>query len=177
MGRKGHGVSPSGNRTPVFRVTGGDTVHYTNEDNQVFIVPTLESLAHVVVLYSLLLLSQSCLLNKPSHLSLPHSGVPVPDLGRLTGGQVFILDPYKHSVYGSHHGPCHSSQLLQRLTEFSSPNNKVPCCALHKTCTEYMALLCEGKRCFSPSGNRTPVFRVTGGDTVHYTNEELVPEP
>ena len=24
----------------------------------------------------------------------------------------------------------------------------------------------------SPSGNRTPVFRVTGGDTVHYTNEE-----
>ena len=25
-------LSPSGNRTPVFRVTGGDTVHYTNED-------------------------------------------------------------------------------------------------------------------------------------------------
>ena len=25
-------ASPSGNRTPVFRVTGGDTVHYTNED-------------------------------------------------------------------------------------------------------------------------------------------------
>ncbi len=25
---------------------------------------------------------------------------------------------------------------------------------------------------YSPSGNRTPVFRVTGGDTVHYTNEE-----
>ncbi|KAG7325714.1 hypothetical protein KOW79_010650 [Hemibagrus wyckioides] len=29
----------------------------------------------------------------------------------------------------------------------------------------------------SPSGNRTPVFRVTGGDTVHYTNEEHLPEP
>src|SRR4029434_2714430 len=26
----------------------------------------------------------------------------------------------------------------------------------------------------SPSGNRTPVSRVTGGDTIHYTNEELV---
>ncbi|RXN30660.1 putative thymopoietin [Labeo rohita] len=26
-------VSPSGNRTPVFRVTGGDTVHYTNEES------------------------------------------------------------------------------------------------------------------------------------------------
>ena len=25
---------------------------------------------------------------------------------------------------------------------------------------------------FSPSGNRTPVSRVTGGDTYHYTNEE-----
>ena len=25
-------VSPSGNRTPVSRVTGGDTYHYTNED-------------------------------------------------------------------------------------------------------------------------------------------------
>ena len=25
----------------------------------------------------------------------------------------------------------------------------------------------------SPSGNRTPVSRVTGGDTHHYTNEEL----
>ena len=29
LGKK---VSPAGNRTPVFRVTGGDTVHYTNED-------------------------------------------------------------------------------------------------------------------------------------------------
>ncbi len=28
--------------------------------------------------------------------------------------------------------------------------------------------------CYSPSGNRTPVSRVTGGDTHHYTNEELI---
>ena len=26
---------------------------------------------------------------------------------------------------------------------------------------------------FSPAGNRTPVSRVTGGDTHHYTTEEL----
>ena len=26
----------------------------------------------------------------------------------------------------------------------------------------------------SPSGNRTPVSRVTGGDTDHYTNEDLL---
>lgn len=30
--QKGHRLSPSGNRTPVSRVTGGDTHHYTNED-------------------------------------------------------------------------------------------------------------------------------------------------
>ncbi len=29
------------------------------------------------------------------------------------------------------------------------------------------------KNKLSPSGSRNPVFRVTGGDTVHYTNEEL----
>ena len=27
-------ASPSGNRTPVSRVTGGDTDHYTNEDTR-----------------------------------------------------------------------------------------------------------------------------------------------
>ena len=31
--QKGRHVSPSGNRTPVSRVTGGDTHHYTNEDH------------------------------------------------------------------------------------------------------------------------------------------------
>ena len=30
------------------------------------------------------------------------------------------------------------------------------------------------KKVSSPSGNRTPVSRVTGGDTYHYTNEELL---
>ena len=29
----------------------------------------------------------------------------------------------------------------------------------------------------SPTGNRTPVFRVTGGDTDHYTIEEGMREP
>ena len=27
-------LSPAGNRTPVFRVTGGDTHHYTTEDDE-----------------------------------------------------------------------------------------------------------------------------------------------
>ncbi len=29
-------ASPAGNRTPVFRVTGGDTHHYTTEDTSIF---------------------------------------------------------------------------------------------------------------------------------------------
>ena len=29
------------------------------------------------------------------------------------------------------------------------------------------------KKSISPAGNRTPVSRVTGGDTHHYTTEEL----
>ena len=29
-----------------------------------------------------------------------------------------------------------------------------------------------GKKNISPAGNRTPVFRVTGGDTYHYTTED-----
>ena len=33
MGKK---ASPAGNRTPVFRVTGGDTHHYTTEDVAIF---------------------------------------------------------------------------------------------------------------------------------------------
>ena len=33
LGKK---VSPAGNRTPVFRVTGGDTHHYTTEDMSIF---------------------------------------------------------------------------------------------------------------------------------------------
>ena len=30
------------------------------------------------------------------------------------------------------------------------------------------------KKAFSPAGNRTPVSRVTGGDTHHYTTEDLM---
>ena len=29
-------TSPAGNRTPVSRVTGGDTYHYTTEDEQAY---------------------------------------------------------------------------------------------------------------------------------------------
>mgnify|MGYP006903844852 CR=1 FL=1 len=34
----------------------------------------------------------------------------------------------------------------------------------------------ETKKNTSPSGNRTPVSRVTGGDTYHYTNEDWLME-
>ena len=32
--------------------------------------------------------------------------------------------------------------------------------------------VCKKKKISSPAGNRTRVFRVTGGDTHHYTTEE-----
>ena len=35
------------------------------------------------------------------------------------------------------------------------------------------AIELEKKKDSSPAGNRTPVFRVTGGDTHHYTTEEV----
>ena len=34
------------------------------------------------------------------------------------------------------------------------------------------AIELEKKKDSSPAGNRTPVFRVTGGDTHHYTTED-----
>ena len=37
----------------------------------------------------------------------------------------------------------------------------------------YLALKAKRKKKHSPSGNRTPVSRVTGGDTYHYTNEDV----
>ena len=37
-----------------------------------------------------------------------------------------------------------------------------------------MTMKWEGKKkVLSPAGNRTRVFRVTGGDTYHYTTEDL----
>ena len=36
----------------------------------------------------------------------------------------------------------------------------------------YLQMLFKKKEQASPSGNRTPVSRVTGGDTYHYTNED-----
>ena len=35
-----------------------------------------------------------------------------------------------------------------------------------------MSLAMREKKATSPSGNWTPVSRVTGGDTYHYTNED-----
>jgi hypothetical protein len=47
--------SPAGNRTPVSRVTGGDTDHYTTEDCDT-VTPTLPYTSKSEDAYSLLLL-------------------------------------------------------------------------------------------------------------------------
>ena len=48
-----------------------------------------------------------------------------------------------------------------------------------ETVIKNVRVLCKSKNSIisktsSPAGNRTPVSRVTGGDTHHYTTEEFV---
>ena len=45
--------SPSGNRTPVSRMTGGDTHHYTNEDSFTFIKRLLSSSTYKLCVFRL----------------------------------------------------------------------------------------------------------------------------
>ncbi|CAM4568103.1 unnamed protein product [Leuciscus chuanchicus] len=119
-------VSPSGNRTPVFRVTGGDTVHYTNEELQ--------------------------RQHKPASSLRPTACV---------GGIVVSIAAF------------------QAVDSGSIPGQRIAFCTANSFCNSWleqnfcMGLWAAVKDLVSPSGNRTPVFRVTGGDTVHYTNEEL----
>ena len=49
-------------------------------------------------------------------------------------------------------------------------------CAAHAGAHAFQQLITSktsGKTSTSPAGNRTPVSRVTGGDTDHYTTEDL----
>ena len=95
-GKKKKLHSPAGNRTRVFRVTGGDTHHYTTED---------------------WLLGLSC-------------------------KNVWTVKHRKNAV---------ASSLGSSLAKKEGR---------------------EKKKLHSPAGNRTRVFRVTGGDTHHYTTED-----
>ncbi|KAK7893092.1 hypothetical protein WMY93_022244 [Mugilogobius chulae] len=67
---------------------------------------------------------------------------------------------------------------LDRLTAlFCHPVEKMRQCTSDSRRTRYPGppehCLQSEKVLHSPSGNRTPVSRVTGGDTHHYTNEEM----
>ena len=44
---------------------------------------------------------------------------------------------------------------------------------IFKIIIEFINIVNKTKK-ISPAGNRTPVSRVTGGDTDHYTTEDLV---
>ena len=60
----------------------------------------------------------------------------------------------------------HTSYLLSSIMCLlfkQMQRNERMCVVLHKV-----------SKTISPSGNRTPVSRVTGGDTYHYTNEDLL---
>lgn len=70
-----------------------------------------------------------------------------------------------------------SIAAFQAVDPGSIPGQRITFSASHLVASNVLGLFrtqVETKHFFSPSGNRTPVFRVTGGDTVHYTNEEAV---
>ena len=124
-------TSPAGNRTPVSRVTGGDTDHVTNEDtsrydknNYLMIVRVLKYL--FLFFFSKFLII--CVLNNDCLFD------------------TFLL-PLKWLT-------------KRKFSAFKSYEDqktwKVP------------------QNCTSPAGNRTLVSRVTGGDTHHYTIEDIL---
>ncbi|CAM4567970.1 unnamed protein product [Leuciscus chuanchicus] len=72
-----------------------------------------------------------------------------------------------------------SIAAFQAVDPGSIPGQRIAFCTANSFCNSWleqnfcMGLWAAVKDLVSPSRNRTPVFRVTGGDTVHYTNEEL----
>ena len=105
--------SPAGNRTPVSRVTGGDTDHYTTED-----VRTSE----------FYVFTQKC-------------------RGKLWRKVIInYMDLHQNSLF------IYPEEILWN------------------SCVRWKIII---KNLPSPAGNRTPVSRVTGGDTDHYTTEDV----
>ena len=103
-------TSPAGNRTPVSRVTGGDTYHYTTEDWYI-----------------------------PIH--------------------------YYNSCFTSVCECAWKEEIKSTKSCCKSTRAKLP---------DHLDSFFAGKdeKLTSPAGNRTPVSRVTGGDTYHYTTED-----
>ncbi|MED6262855.1 hypothetical protein ATANTOWER_027786 [Ataeniobius toweri] len=85
-----------------------------------------------------------------------------PPMLSITGGGLLT----KRLAVQAHPGTftfCHDVDLM----------NKLECISMVKLNYKQKIM---SKQCFSPSGNRSTVSRMTGGDTHHYTNEETTQE-
>ena len=139
--------SPAGNRTPVSRVTGGDTYHYTTEETD----GCLNSFLNFSLKLShFLLLRMAKNSNKLRRIS-PRRGIeprsPAWQAGILTTILPRKTDGLSELFF----------KFFTEIKSFSVVKN-----GQKQQQTTY----------FSTAGNRTPVSRVTGGDTYHYTTEE-----
>ena len=184
--------SPSGKWTPVSRVTGGDTYHYTNEDCRRILTPKSFS-------------ERRTLPSRTSNTSNTDCGRRPQDLLNLLGVNKYAL--YRATTFKTHHSPSGNWTPVSRVTggdtyhytnedcrriltpkSFSerrtlpsrTSNTSNTDCGRHPQ--DLLNLLGVNKYALyrattfkthhSPSGNWTPVSRVTGGDTYHYTNED-----
>ena len=137
--------SSAGNRTPVSRVTGGDTHHYTTEETD----GCLYSCLNFSLKLSHFLLLRMAKNSNKLRIS-PRQGIEPPSPAWQAG--------YSPLYYRGNRWL--SELLFKFFTQIKSffvfKNGQ------KQQQTTY----------FSTAGNRTPVSRVTGGDTYHYTTEE-----
>ena len=184
--------SPSGNWTPVSRVTGGDTYHYTNEDCRRILTPKSFS-------------ERRTLPSRTSNTSNTDCGRRPQDLLNLLGVNKYAL--YRATTFKTHHSPSGNWTPVSRVTGGDTYHYTNEDCRRNVTPKSFserrtlpsrrsntsntdcgrrpqdlLNLLGVNKYALyrattfkthhSPSGNWTPVSRVTGGDTYHYTNED-----
>ena len=178
--------SPSGNWTPVSRVTGGDTYHYTNEDCRRILTPKSFS-------------ERRTLPSRTSNTSNTDCGRRPQDLLNLLGVNKYAL--YRATTFKTHHSPSGNWTPVSRVTGGDTYHYTNEDCRRILTPKSFS----ERRTLPSRTSNRwlrttrppkfirgqqvrsllrhdlqnaplpvdwTPVSRVTGGDTYHYTNED-----
>ena len=137
--------SPAGNRTPVSRVTGGDTRHYTTEETD----GCLNSCLNFSLKLSHFLLLRMAKNSNKLRIS-PRRGIEPRSPAWQAGYSPLY---YRGNRWLSEF----LFKFFTQIKSFSVVKN-----GQKEQKTTY----------FSTAGNRTPVPRVTGGDTYHYTTEE-----
>ena len=98
----------------------------------------------------------------------------VPRFQRHTQSEFFHVDFWHDCEEPKHCSHCTRGlfRLSFPLVAFLKRERKILIERLRKYKTLKLPQWRSKRVCASPSGNRTPVSRVTGGDTYHYTNED-----